>query len=47
VLFTILAAKGLVLNKEKCVLTVSELDLLVPRISAAGTTSRSFYFDNY
>jgi hypothetical protein len=47
VLLTILADNGLVLNKEKCVFAVSELDFLVHRISAAGTTSRSFYFDNY
>jgi hypothetical protein len=35
VLLTILADNGLVLNKEKCVLAVSELDFLVHRISAA------------
>jgi hypothetical protein len=35
VLLTILAANGLVLNKEKCVLAVSELDFLVHRISTA------------
>jgi hypothetical protein len=38
-LFTILAANGLVLNKEKCVLAISELDFLVHRISAAGIAS--------
>jgi hypothetical protein len=33
---TILAANGLVLNKEKCVFGVSELNSLGHRISAAG-----------
>jgi hypothetical protein len=36
VLFTILAANGLVLNKETCVFAVSELNSLGHRISAAG-----------
>ncbi len=35
-LFAILAANGLVLNLEKCVFAVSELDFLGHRISAAG-----------
>jgi hypothetical protein len=35
VLLTILVNNGLVLNKEKCVLAVSELNFLVHRISAA------------
>jgi hypothetical protein len=34
-LFAIPATSGLVLNKEKCVLAVSELNFLVHRISAA------------
>ncbi len=33
-LFAILAANGLALNMEKCVLAVSELDFLVRHISA-------------
>jgi hypothetical protein len=35
-LFAILAANGLALNLKKCVFTVSELDFLGHRISAAG-----------
>ncbi len=35
-MFAILAANGLALNLEKCVFTVSELDFLGHRITAAG-----------
>jgi hypothetical protein len=35
-LFAILAANGLALSLEKCIFTVSELDFLSHRISAAG-----------
>jgi hypothetical protein len=51
-LFAILAASVLAFNQEKCVFAISELDFLARHISAtviapSGTTSRSFYFDNY
>jgi tRNA A37 threonylcarbamoyladenosine modification protein TsaB len=51
-LFAIVAASGLAFKKEKCVFAISELDFLARHISAtviapSGTTSRSFYFDNY
>jgi hypothetical protein len=42
-LFAILATSGLALNREKYVFAVSELDFLGHRISATGTTPRSFY----